>query len=97
MFRGEALGGSSRVNGMLLTRGLPGEYNKWRDMGNAGWGYDSLKPCFARAENTLSQPKSDHRGKEGMFFSSCTSVSHILQGGFVNQTFTEYPFRVLKW
>lgn len=33
---GKALGGTSRINSMLYTRGAPAEWNSWRDMGRSG-------------------------------------------------------------
>ncbi|GJJ10629.1 hypothetical protein Clacol_004856 [Clathrus columnatus] len=44
MVRGNLLGGSSRINGMIYTRGVPGEYNSWAAAGRRGWGYDDLLP-----------------------------------------------------
>lgn len=63
--RGEALGGTSRVNGMVYTRGAPGDYNRWKEMGHSNWGYDDLEPYFVKSETALSQPPSSFRGREG--------------------------------
>lgn len=63
--RGEALGGTSRVNGMVYTRGAPGDYNRWKEMGHSRWGYDDLEPYFVKSETALSQPPSSFRGREG--------------------------------
>ena len=60
----EALGGGSRVNAMIYTRGFPGEYNSWEQMGRNGWGYDKLKPYFSKSEKSLNR-KEDFRGKDG--------------------------------
>ena len=49
--RGKVLGGSSSINGLLYVRGQPQDYNRWRQMGNAGWGWDDVLPLFKRAEN----------------------------------------------
>jgi len=48
--RGKVLGGSSSVNGMMYQRGHPGDYDHWRDLGLAGWGYADVLPYFKRAE-----------------------------------------------
>ena len=50
MARGKVLGGSSSVNGMIYIRGLPYDYNLWRQMGATGWSYDEVLPFFRRAE-----------------------------------------------
>ncbi len=48
--RGKVLGGSSSINGLLYVRGQPEDYDRWRQMGNAGWGWDDVLPLFKRAE-----------------------------------------------
>lgn len=48
--RGKVLGGSSSLNGLLYVRGQPEDYDRWRQMGNAGWGWDDVLPLFRRAE-----------------------------------------------
>ena len=82
--RGEALGGTSRVNGALYTRGLflrlrqpshpqsvdgpvgtPGDYNRWEELGNIGWGYRDLEPYFIKSERTQTHSASQWRAKEG--------------------------------
>ncbi|MEP0049681.1 MAG: GMC family oxidoreductase N-terminal domain-containing protein, partial [Roseobacter sp.] len=48
--RGKVLGGSSSLNGLLYVRGQPQDYDRWRQMGNVGWGWDDVLPLFKRAE-----------------------------------------------
>ena len=79
----EVLGGVSRINGLLYTRGrslcirlrhprtrlivtstgAPGDYNHWKALGNAGWGYEDLEPYFVKSEKTYSHPPSQYRGR----------------------------------
>ncbi len=49
--RGKVLGGSSSLNGLLYVRGQPQDYDRWQQMGNPGWGWDSVLPYFRRAED----------------------------------------------
>jgi len=49
--RGKVLGGSSSLNGLLYVRGQSQDYDRWRQMGNTGWGWDDVLPLFKRAEN----------------------------------------------
>ena len=49
--RGKVLGGSSSINGLLYVRGQHEDYDRWRQRGNAGWGYDDVLPYFKKAEN----------------------------------------------
>ncbi len=49
--RGRGLGGSSAINGMVYVRGHASDYDQWRQMGNAGWGWDDVLPYFKRSED----------------------------------------------
>ncbi|KAI0828709.1 GMC oxidoreductase [Trametes gibbosa] len=77
---GEALGGTSAINCMFYTRGPPGDYNRWKELGNEGWGYDDIEPYFAKSETTHSHPESQFRGKKGPWqnraFTSTTIWKH---------------------
>jgi choline dehydrogenase len=49
--RGKVLGGSSSINGLLYFRGQHEDYDRWRQRGNDGWGFDDVLPYFKKAEN----------------------------------------------
>jgi choline dehydrogenase-like flavoprotein len=49
--RGRILGGCSSINGMIYMRGQARDYEQWRQMGNAGWGWDDVLPFFRRHED----------------------------------------------
>ena len=49
--RGRVLGGCSSINGMIYMRGQARDYDNWRQMGNAGWGWDDVLPDFKRHED----------------------------------------------
>ena len=61
--RGKAHGGSSAINAMVHIRGSRSCFDGWRACGNPGWGYEELRPFFARDEQ-LAIVKSDdpHEG-----------------------------------
>jgi choline dehydrogenase-like flavoprotein len=49
--RGRAMGGTSSMNTMLYVRGHRSDYDRWRDLGNPGWGYEEVLPFFKRSED----------------------------------------------
>jgi choline dehydrogenase len=49
--RGKVLGGSSSINGLIYIRGQAQDFDQWRQLGNAGWGFDDVLPYFRKAED----------------------------------------------
>jgi choline dehydrogenase len=49
--RGKVLGGCSSVNGMIYMRGQAADYDRWRQAGNTGWGWDDVLPYFMKSED----------------------------------------------
>ena len=49
--RGKVLGGCTAINGMIYMRGQAADYDQWRQLGNAGWGWDDVLPYFLRSED----------------------------------------------
>ncbi|MBP5859043.1 choline dehydrogenase [Marivibrio halodurans] len=62
--RGKVLGGSSSLNGLLYVRGQKEDYERWRQMGNAGWSWDDVLPLFKRAEDQ-ERGEDDYHGVGG--------------------------------
>ncbi len=60
--RGKVLGGSSSVNGMMYSRGHPADYDRWRDLGLAGWSYAEVLPYFRRSEASWRGESIYHGG-----------------------------------
>jgi len=58
--RGKVLGGSSSVNGMMYSRGYPVDYDHWRQLGLAGWGYADVLPYFRRSEDNWRGENTYH-------------------------------------
>ena len=62
--RGKVLGGSSTINGMIYVRGNRHDYDRWAQMGLAGWSYDEVLPAFRRSEGHVERDGAYH-GAEG--------------------------------
>ncbi|KAK7930995.1 hypothetical protein PG985_001707 [Apiospora marii] len=45
----EGLGGASRINAMLWTRGFPGDYAAWAELGLHEWSYEKMEPAYGNA------------------------------------------------
>lgn len=48
--RGKAMGGSSAVNGQVLYRGIPDDYDTWASWGNDAWSFANVLPYFRKME-----------------------------------------------
>ncbi|HEX4913157.1 MAG TPA: GMC family oxidoreductase N-terminal domain-containing protein [Vicinamibacterales bacterium] len=62
--RGKVHGGSSAINAMTFIRGHRLCFDRWREMGNPGWGYDDVLPLFKRSERNESG-ETEFRGGDG--------------------------------
>ncbi len=49
--RGKVIGGSSSINAMIYMRGQAADYDHWRQLGLAGWGWNDVLPFFKKHEN----------------------------------------------
>ncbi len=49
--RGKVIGGSSSINAMIYMRGQSADYDHWRQLGLAGWGWNDVLPFFKKHEN----------------------------------------------
>ncbi len=62
--RGKVVGGSSAVNGQVLLRGIPEDYDSWAEMGNDQWSYVNVLPFFRKLE-TDADIRDDFHGSDG--------------------------------
>jgi choline dehydrogenase len=58
--RGRVLGGCSSINGMIYMRGQARDYDHWRQLGNAGWGWDDVLPFFKQHEDFVHGADEAH-------------------------------------
>lgn len=62
--RGKVMGGCSSINGMIYMRGHAADYDQWRQLGNAGWGWGDVLPLFRKSEDHHSL-NGDFHGQGG--------------------------------
>jgi len=62
--RGKVIGGCSAINAMISMRGQAADYDHWRQLGLAGWGYDDVLPAFKHLEDHFLGA-SEHHGVGG--------------------------------
>ena len=63
--RGKATGGSSAVNGQVMYRGIPDDYDRWAEWGNDEWSYTQVLPYFNKLETDLDFGGDDFHGTTG--------------------------------
>jgi choline dehydrogenase len=80
--RGKTLGGSSSINGLLYVRGQHEDYDRWRQQGNAGWGFDDVLPYFKKAEDQ-QRGGDDYHGSGGPLPVSDTRHPDPLSDAFI--------------
>jgi choline dehydrogenase len=61
--RGKVIGGSGSINAMVYVRGQPRDFDDWKALGNAGWGWDDVLPYFKKSEDF--DWYSAHHGRGG--------------------------------
>lgn len=90
--RGKVLGGSSSLNGLLYVRGQREDYDRWRQMGNEGWGWDDVLPLFRRAEDQ-EQGEDAYHGAGGPLTVSNMRLSRPICDAWVKAAQNVgYPF-----
>ncbi|MFC0180161.1 GMC family oxidoreductase [Thorsellia kenyensis] len=76
--QGKVLGGSSSVNGMAYVRGIPHDYEEWKNrFGCEGWGYEEVLNAFKACERneSLSLP---YHGTQGHLYVTENRHRHAL-------------------
>ncbi len=80
--RGRTLGGSSAINGMAYVRGHPQDYDQWRQLGNAGWGWSDVLPYFRKSER-YEDGASDLHGGDGELHVTSPYLKHPASRDFI--------------
>ncbi|KAH7012441.1 choline dehydrogenase [Microdochium trichocladiopsis] len=62
--RGKVLGGSSAMNYLCYDRASAPEYEAWAELGNPGWGWNTMVKAMTKSENFTGTDKDRH-GRNG--------------------------------
>ncbi len=62
--RGRVVGGTSAINGQVILRGVPEDYDSWAALGNDQWSYINMLPYFRKLE-TDTDIRDDFHGTDG--------------------------------
>jgi len=81
--RGRVLGGSSAINGLIVIRGQPHDYDHWRDLGNPGWGWEDVLPYFIKLENNSELGRDQLHGTAGPLRVTSIPRRHELIEAFI--------------
>lgn len=81
--RGQVLGGSSSVNGMIYLRGQRQEFDEWGQLGNIGWSYKELLNYFRKAE-FQENGENEFHGGNGPLHVSNLRANHELNDAFIS-------------
>ncbi|MDB6061510.1 MAG: choline dehydrogenase [Verrucomicrobiaceae bacterium] len=81
--QGKTLGGSSSVNGMVYNRGQAADYDTWAALGNPGWSYQEVLPCFRRTERRIGPGDDNYRGRDGLLTTTTQPWPNPLVDAFV--------------
>ena len=68
---GKVVGGTGSINGMLYIRGQREDYDRWRDAGNAGWGWEDVRPWFEKTGLAVSPPPQTHPLADAFIAGAC--------------------------
>lgn len=61
----EGMGGASRINAMLMTRGCRADYVGWsKELGLTDWDWERVEPYFRKVENAIQYAESKSRGND---------------------------------
>ena len=81
--QGRTLGGSSSINGLNYTRGLPLDFDGWAQMGARGWSYDEVLPYFIKDERRISGGDAGYHGRQGKLAVTDCDWRHPLCDAFI--------------
>ncbi|PVF98832.1 alcohol oxidase [Serendipita vermifera] len=89
--RGKVVGGSSALNYLVFNRGSKAEYDAWAEIGNDGWGWDSLTPSFKASSNYTAIKQEDvFPGALSANESTAQEASFVGTEGTIQVSYNDY-------
>ena len=87
---GAMVGGGSLVNGMEFGRGSVADYDAWEQLGNDGWGWDSLFTYFKKSSSFTPNPP-DIVEKYNYTYDEAAFGGGPVQASFPDYQYPELP------
>ena len=84
--RGNVIGGSSSINGMVFVRGHARDFDNWAQSGARGWSYSDVLPYFKKMETwhgDIDDESEKYRGFSGPLHISRGEHTNPLYKAFV--------------
>ena len=81
--RGRVLGGSSSINGLIVIRGQPEDYDRWARLGNRGWSWHDVLPYFVKIETNSDLAENQLHGTHGPLQITSIKERHELIEAFI--------------
>lgn len=91
---GKVVGGGSVVNGMAFDRASAADYNAWEQLGNIGWGWNSLLPYFKKSTTFTPPTDADVEAWGITYDSSYYGTNGPIQASFPH---FDYPDVATIW
>lgn len=91
---GNVVGGGSVVNGMAFDRASAADYDAWEQLGNSGWGWNSLLPYFKKSTTFTPPSDADVKAWGITYDASYYGTNGPIQASFPN---FEYPDIATIW
>ena len=81
--RGRVLGGCSSINGLIVIRGQPEDYEHWAQLGNRGWSWRDVLPYFIKIESNSDLGGDQLHGVHGPLQVTSINERHELIEAFI--------------
>ena len=92
---GKGIGGSTIINGMTFVRAEKRQIDAWEDMGNDGWGWESLAEHYVQQESFL-KPNGQQKSNGATFEEGAHGYEGEVDVGFTPYLTGQGAFDVLR-